>query len=43
MFLSETSKTIASGTFVVVDGIEVATGYPLFAPNGTVAAPPDPC
>lgn len=39
MFLSETSKTIASGTFVVVDGIEIAGGFPLFAPQGTMAAP----
>ena len=39
MFLSETSKTIASGTFVVVDGIESVNGYPLSAPSGTVSAP----
>lgn len=39
MSFSETSKTVASGKFVVVDGIEAVSGFPLFAPNGSASAP----
>ena len=39
MSFSETSKTVASGKFVVVDGIEAVSGFPLFAPNGSESAP----
>lgn len=36
---SETSRTVASASFVVVDGVTASTGFPLLAPNGTPAAP----
>jgi hypothetical protein len=39
MHLSETSKTVASARLVVVDGIEMASGFPLSAPDGSAAAP----
>jgi hypothetical protein len=39
MSFSETSKTVAVGKLVVVDGIEAVSGYPLAAPNGSVTAP----
>lgn len=39
MSFSETSKTVALGTFVVVNDVELGTGYPLFAPYGSVTAP----
>lgn len=37
--MNEISKTVASATMVVVNGIETVTGFPLVAPDGSADAP----
>lgn len=39
MSFSETSRTIAAGRLVVVNGSEATTGFPLQAPDGTTSRP----